>query len=196
MKKSSVLMIVLAFAAVLIFAAGCGNKGPAPATDNSKCTKQQEVTVQVPYNETEFYYVETGIGRPHCAEEAYSEFKTSVTPLGKRCQIALTNQGNATGEFGLKAKFITTNSGGGPESAPVSKTVKPGQTEIFEFTYTQSDTPSTCVNACTGLSSANLGGCVVPLVEVCKYSFYTNETRTRTVTKFREEKRMQEVACK
>src|SRR3989344_4258773 len=146
MRKSSILMMVLAFAAVVMFAAGCGSKGPGNA--GGTCTKQQEVTVQVPYNETEFYYVEVGIGRPHCNEEPYTEFTTQVTPLGKRCQISLTNKGNVTGEFALRAKFITTNAGGGPESDVVAKTVKPGEKAVFEFEYDQSDIPSTCANAC------------------------------------------------
>ncbi|MCX6707247.1 MAG: hypothetical protein NT001_03855 [Candidatus Woesearchaeota archaeon] len=195
MKKSSILMMILAFAAVIVFAAGCGSNGPGNAVGDT-CTKQQEVTVQVPYNETEFYYVQTGIGRPHCDEEAYSEFTTQVTPLGKRCQISLTNKGNVTGEFALRAKFITTNAGGGPESDVVAKTVKPGETALFEFTYSQSDVPSSCANACTNVAVTASNGCKIPTVEVCKYSFYTNETRTRTVTKFREEKQMQTVACK
>lgn len=193
MKKISVLAIVLAFAAVIVFAAGCSSNG---SSSGGKCTKQQEVTVQVPYNETEFYYVQVGIGRPHCNEEPYTEFTTQVIPLGKRCQIALTNKGNVTGEFALKAKFITTNAGGGPESDVVAKTVKPGETALFEFTYDQSDVPSTCANACTNIAVTASNGCKVPTVEVCKYSFFSNETRTRTVTKFREEKRMQTVACK
>lgn len=193
MRRAS-FIVVAAFAAMLVLLAGCGGKNGSAA--GSACTKQQEVTVQVPYNETEFYYVEVGIGRPHCNEEPYTEFTTQVIPLGKRCQIVLTNKGNVTGEFALKAKFITTNAGGGPESDVVAKTVKPGEKAVFEFEYDQSDIPSSCTNACNYAVVTASNGCKIPTVEVCKYSFSSNETRTRTVTKFREEKRMQTVACK
>ncbi|MBD3313342.1 hypothetical protein GF345_02780 [Candidatus Woesearchaeota archaeon] len=150
-----------------------------------ECTMQEEYTVQVPYNETEFYYVKEGVGRPFCEEEQYTDFTIDVVPLGKRCDIKVNNHGNVTGDWTLKAKFITTSAGGGPESEPKTKEIQAGETATFEFHYDQSDVPSSCRNI----------NVKTPSVEICKYSFYQDVRKSRTVTKFREETKTRTVPC-
>lgn len=198
MKKSSVLALMAILAAVLFLSVGCSKKPVADTNNNNgkvDCTKQEAYTVDVPFNETEFYYVPVGVGRAFCQEEPYSEYDVKVSPAGKSCFMYISNKGNITGEWRMRVKFITTNAGGGPESDLVSHEIKPGETVKFDFTYDQSDTPMNCLNGCTSIGSSDKEGCAAPYVEVCKYSFYTNETRTRTVTKYKQETRYKTVPC-
>lgn len=189
MKRIIILLAVMS----ALFLVGCQTKNSTgSAVSSVECTKQEAYTARVPYNETEFYYVKEGTGRPFCQEEPYTDFTIKVVPLGKVCQIFVTNTGNITGDWVFKAKFITTNSGGGPESEPQTKEIKPGETAKFEFTYTQSDIPSTCQNACTNVAS---DGCKTPSIEVCKYTFTQDVRKSRVITKFRNETRYRTVSC-
>ncbi len=182
--KKNILAAAIILVGLLAVLSACQTQ-TAGDGGSSECTKQEEYTVKVPYNDTEFYYVREGVGRPTCKEEPYTNFDLNVDSLGKRCVITVTNNGNITGEWIIKAKFITTNAGGGPESDPLTKEIAPGETKKFEYTYEQSDTPMSCTNV----------NVKVPSVEKCKYTFYQNVTKKRTVTKYREETRYRTVPC-
>ena len=185
MKKGLILMLLVGVLAVI---SACQSGMDQGAEENGgECTKQEAYTVKVPYNDTEHYYVREGVGRPTCREQPYTDFTLDVNSLGKRCIITVTNKGNITGDWTIKAKFITSTvaGGGGPESDPLTKEIAPGETKQFEYTHEQSDTPRSCTNI----------NVKIPSVEKCRYTFYQNVTKKRTVTKFREETRYRTVPC-
>lgn len=169
----------IAIIIALFLIAGCQPKEVVDVPTSIQCEVEEEYTVQVPYNETEFYYIKEGVGRATCSEEQYTDFDMDISPLGSRCQIKVINNGNITGEWTIKAKFITTNSGGGPESEPLTKEIAPQMSAIFDYTYDGSDIPKSCTNV----------NIKTPSVELCKYTFYQDVRKSRTVTKFKEEVR-------
>ncbi len=186
MKKTGIIIFITLIASIIL-AAGCQSQISPTDSGGIKtdCQKEESYTAQVPYNETEFYYVKEGVGRPTCNEEQYTDFTLKVTSLGKVCQITVANTGNITGDWTLRAKFITTEAGGGPVSDPLTKEIKPGETVKFEYTYTQSDVPRSCTNV----------NDETPSVEVCKYTFNQDVRKSRIITKFREETKTRMVPC-
>ena len=194
MRILSAIMSLMIVA--LLLAAGCSDSQPsAPSTGASTgdgatapptgktCT--ETYTGQVPYNDTEFYYEKEGVGRKFCQAEPYTDFTHKIDSLGKICNIYITNNGNITGDWIIKAKFITTSAGGGPESEPITKTIATGKTELFSFQYDQADTPTSCINK----------NVEIPTIEKCKYSFYSDVKKSRTVVKYREGELTRQVPC-
>ncbi|MFC1755430.1 hypothetical protein ACFL96_18915 [Thermoproteota archaeon] len=139
----------------------------------------------MPFNETEYYIVREGVGRPHCSEEQYTDFTLDVASAGKLCYVYVKNTGNITGDWTIKAKFIVTEAGGGPESTPLTKEISPNVKERFEYTYDGYDTPRSCTHV----------NVKIPTVEICKYTFHKNVTRTRVVTKMKEVTKTRTVPC-
>ncbi|MCX8147356.1 MAG: hypothetical protein N3D84_02725 [Candidatus Woesearchaeota archaeon] len=183
---AAVMLIALIATSVFfsMFLLGCKSQ-PTPSKVDVECTKEEPYIVQVPYNETEFYYVKEGVGRPFCSEEPYTGFELNVVSLGKLCQIYIHNFGNITGEWTIKAKFIENEAGGGQETAPITKEIKAGETAKFDFIYNGQYTPLSCRNV----------NVKVPSVEVCKYTFYQNVRKSKIVTKYKNETRYRTVPC-
>lgn len=194
--KKNIIYAIIAALFVMLTIAGCsgltgGDNGTDPnrgddSSGSKTCT--ETYTDQVPYDDTEFYTEKVCIGRQFCEQVEYTDFTVKTDALGKVCNIQISNTGNVTGEWKVVAKFITTNSGGGPISEPLTKTVAPGKTEKFEFQYAGSDTPSTCYKENREST--------VPTTESCKCGGgYTNQRKSRTVIKYREEEKTREVSC-
>lgn len=178
-------LVILAMFAV--FLAGCKSGGITgqAISEPAKCTKQEAYTAQIPYNDTDYVWVEECLDKngPYCKEFAYTEFTLKVSYFGKKCDIKVTNTGDITGDWTIRAKFITTNAGGGPTSQPQTKTIKPGETALFEFFYTAADNPTSCTNV----------NDAVPTDKDCKCSFIGKKRVPTTVVKYRSETRYRTV---
>ena len=190
------IYIFIAILTVLLIAAACspgkddaqpgtGSSGAGTATGKT-CT--ETYTANVPYNKTEFYYEDVCVGRMFCEAASYTDFDMRIESLGKVCNIYITNTGNLSGDWTMVAKFITTNSGGGPESEPQTQSIDIGDSKKFSFQYPQSDTPSSCVNVNNKQK--------VPTTEVCKCGGgYTKAKKSRTIVDYRDEQKTRDVPC-
>ncbi|PIN86823.1 hypothetical protein COV19_03030 [Candidatus Woesearchaeota archaeon CG10_big_fil_rev_8_21_14_0_10_44_13] len=188
MKKSFFIAATLLLAVFSIFFAGCKQQPAGTDTvsvGSGKCVKKEAYTVQIPYNDTDYEWVEECLDKngPYCKETTYTEFDLKANYFGKKCDIKITNRGNVIGDWTLRAKFITTNAGGGPMSLPQTKYIKAGETVLFEFFYDGADTPSSCTNV----------NDVVPTEKVCTCSFIGKKRVPVSVTKYNTETRYRDV---
>jgi len=193
MRKTLLVLAVLSLS-VLVLLAGCVSKpvgtngaGSTGGLLKKQCEKQEEYTVQVPYNDTEFYYIEEGVGRPFCEMVPYTNFDLKDENLGNMCRITVNNKGNVSDDWTLRVKFINTASGGGPVSDPVTKYVGEGQTVVFEFPYSGTDRIIGCDHNRVGVSQE------IPQVETCKYSFYQKVRKSRSILRYKTETRTRTV---
>jgi len=158
-----------------------------PVETGENCrTVTEKYVAQVPYNRTEYYYVKEGVGREYCEETTYTDYSIKVSSLGKTCDVKLSNTGNLSGEFTLKAKFITTSAGGGPESEPMTKEVYAGDVVTYHFVYGGDSDVSSCKHDVIS----------TPVLKTCHYSFYQDVRKSRLVTEYKNETRARErVVC-
>lgn len=179
-------MALMSFMA-LIFAGGCSTMDPGYNVNigDGKCLKEEPYTITIPYNDTEYEYVEVCEDKrgPYCKETTYTDFTLTPNYFGKVCTLTVMNTGNITGNWTLKVQFITTPAGGGPTSESITKLVKAGQTVKFDYKYEGTDIPSRCVNV-------NVD---VPTQKVCKCSFIGKERVPKLVTKYSVETRYRNV---
>ena len=201
MRKPLIILAVVAAIFLAVILAGCksqGITGNGIGEGNSeKCIKQEAYTAQVPYNDTEYYYVEECLDRngPYCRDVAYTDFTLTATYFSKTCYISIKNTGDLKGDWVIKAKFITTPAGGGPVSYPKTATLAPGESVKFEYhfdakdipsdKYVESDIPTGCVNVNEE----------IPVDKDCKCSFTGKKRVAKLVTKYTTETRYREVPC-
>lgn len=185
-KCINAAIILAVLSAVL---AGCSQQditGSAVSEGAKKCTRQEAYTVQVPYNDTEYEWVEVCYDRQeYCKEKAYTDFTLDLTRVGNKCVMAVRNTGDIGGEWMLHARFVITAAGGGPCSEPVTKTIAPGKTERFEFAYTGKDPLLRCEKTCSEDE--------VPTVKDCPCYTRGKERKPVLVTKYRSETRYRDV---
>lgn len=142
------LLVCLAIVSAAVFIAGCSKVGiTGNVVGSNKCTKEEAYTVQIPYNDTEYEWVEECYDRrQYCKDLAYTDFTLDVAYFGRLCTITVKNTGDMTGNWNISAQFIINDVGGKQTSAPIEKTLKPGETAKFEFTYGGTDMPRACIN--------------------------------------------------
>ncbi|MBW2999329.1 hypothetical protein KY339_01545 [Candidatus Woesearchaeota archaeon] len=165
-----------------------------PPLDEEGCTKKEAYTVEVPYEDSEYYFVKVGVGEKFCEARNYDNTLERSTPYmttvdGQEkwvCRVSITNNENESGEWKASVKFITTTSGGGPESEEITRTIEAKSTETFMF-YLELE------------EGKEVSECVPQQVsavwEDCHYSFYSTEKKKRTVTKYRNETKYRMVPC-
>lgn len=149
------------------------------------CVKQEAYTVEVPYNDTEFYYVWEGAGTPYCNEKTYTDYDYEMSRVGNTCIITVTNTGDLTGNWTIHVKFIDNQFGGGPESESITHELAPGEKADFSFEYTGENILQYCKNI----------NDEVPVVRDCKYPYQEKVRKAKLVVRYKNETRYRNVTC-